>query len=124
MSDCEVCIRWDVDDSYDEFDSATKIAEVSLKCEECASITPAGASYHWARGSRENETYVHRVCLVCYEIMEAFCCDDIMYGGMFWEQMTDYAFDELTTSCFDKLRTPEAKAELRRRWMEWKGLST
>jgi hypothetical protein len=39
-----------------------------------------------------------------------------------WPDMEE-VFGKLTTSCFDKLQTPEAKAELRRRWMEWKGLS-
>jgi len=32
------------------------------------------------------------------------------------------AYPKLTTSCFDKLQTSEAKAELQRRWLAWKGL--
>ena len=60
--------------------------------------------------------------MVCAEIGAAFCCDGRLYGKL-WD-----GFDEsdiwryLNTSCFDKLQSVEAKTELRRRWMEWKGL--
>jgi hypothetical protein len=34
--------------------------------------------------------------------------------------MRDYVFPEMTTTCYDRLKTPEAKVELQRRWAEWK----
>jgi len=39
-----------------------------------------------------------------------------------WDYMQEDAFEHLTAACFNKLKTPQDKAELRRRWMEWKGL--
>jgi hypothetical protein len=37
--------------------------------------------------------------------------------------MQDYVFPEFSLACLEKLKTPEAKAELQRRWMQWKGLA-
>jgi hypothetical protein len=75
------------------------------------------ASWFFADGHGNAKT-----CLVCAEIADAFQCGGRFHGECFWEDM-EQAYPQLTTACFDRLRTVEAKAELRRRWMEWKGLT-
>jgi hypothetical protein len=86
-----------------------------------------GQKYRRTAGKFDGEFFMEINCGICVEIREAFTCweDGSAYClGELWSDMASVVFPALTTACFDKLTTPEAKAELRRRWMEWKGLAS
>lgn len=140
MSDCGVCISSDYSGCEGMIDDvAVVIAEQDQKCSECRKVVPSGNKMERADWyddgwnydeDRETDERDRKApiwtCLVCAEIATAFYCggDGRIYGGEFWEVMADSdAFANLNSSCFDRLTTPEAKAELQRRWMEWKGLT-
>lgn len=125
MSDCGVCVSsWDGEPG--EF-LETRIIRKSRKphiCSECGETIPTGSSYHVASGLSEGDFWSFKTCLVCNEIREAFSCDGVTYGGVFWEYFDEGdCWQALNISCFNRLTTPAAKAELQRRWMEWKGLT-
>ena len=142
MSDCGVCLSSDYSACYEMIESVEIVAlESDKQCCECCRVIKAGTPLEVAswyedydedddgdddgEELREAEESIY-TCVVCAEIANAFYCggDGRIYGGDFWEAMSEAdVWPNLTTSCFDKLTTPEAKAELRRRWMEWKGLA-
>lgn len=125
MSDCGVCISgMDCDLDGDLAFSNVRLVKHARKrarCSECDGWIEIGASYQYVSG-RNEDFWTFKTCLICAEIRAAFSCDGEIYGGTFWESM-EYCFENLNVSCFDKLTTPEAKAELQRRWMKWKGLA-
>ena len=119
MSNCGVCIYSDAD-GYSEFaDVSMRKARKPHRCSECGKTISPGDRYEHYWGKYDGEVCAIDTCAVCAEIADAFYCDGRMYGGGLWESMW-YVFPDLKTSCFDKLYTPEAKEELRRRWIEWK----
>jgi predicted RNA-binding Zn-ribbon protein involved in translation (DUF1610 family) len=122
MSDCGVCIYADADGYSELCDVTIRKARKPHRCSECGRQIKVGEKYEHYWGKWEGETAAIDTCIICSEIANAFYCDGRLYGGGLWDSMA-YVMGELTTSCFDKLETPEAKAELRRRWMAWKGLS-
>lgn len=121
MSDCGVCIGGVDFDGYPEFHDVTKPkARKQHRCEECGRTIAVGQVYERCSGKFDGDFYSTKTCLPCAEIAEAFYCEGRITGNL-WDDMED-VMDQLTTSCFDKLTTPEAKAYLRERWMQWKGL--
>jgi hypothetical protein len=131
MGDCGVCLYLS-DSCAGQIDDVTIVhLEKEQRCCECRRIVPAGTKIEEASwyeecdededGNREQKEPIY-TCLVCAEIADAFYCDGRMYNADLWEAMAE-VMGELNTSCFDRLKTPEAKAELQRRWMEWKGLT-
>lgn len=123
MTDCGVCI----DTSYDEgdgfeFDCGPATSTEEVVCVECQKTVPIGVQHERATwidadaGPCSAET-----CAVCAEIAWAFSCQARIYFNL-WEDITEYVFPEFSLACLEKLATPEAKAELQRRWIEWKGL--
>lgn len=132
MSDCGFCLYNDMDDWDFQIDDVSNVTlDRCEKCCECKRAILAGnlieeASCYDNEDDDENGDPIppHEpvyTCLVCAEISIAFYCDGRVWGGL-WEAMSE-VFDGLNSSCFDRLTTPEAKAELRRRWMKWKGLA-
>jgi hypothetical protein len=125
MSDCGVCIdAMDCDFDGDLEFSSIRIVKSSRKrtqCSECSGWIEVGESYQSVTG-KNDDFWTFKTCLVCAEIRVAFSCNGEVYGGVFWDSM-EYCFEALTTGCFDRLETPQAKAELQRRWMQWKGLA-
>lgn len=120
MSECGVCLTAD-DSCYTEFlKTRIRTARKIHECCECNGSIPVGQKYEYAWGKTEGELWDCKTCLVCAEIANAFYCDGRMYGGELWEQMNDYAFEQMNTGCLTKLQTAAAKAELVRRWKEWK----
>ena len=119
MADCGVCLYSDDCGESDLFSQRIRTSRKDRKCSECGMPIVRGQRYQWAQGRTEGEFWGYATCLICDEIAEAFFCNGRTYGGMLWEFMGE-VWSELTTSCFDRLKTPEAKAELRRRWMKWK----
>jgi|GEM_PF-2498332 len=125
MSDCGVCVS-----DYGDDGECTMYRCVIVKksgkewhCSECGVKIPKGTSYELASWLNDGSFGNAKTCLLCAEIADAFQCNGRYHGGCFWDDMRD-AYANLTTACFDRLSTPEAKAELRRRWMEWRGLET
>ena len=123
MSDCGVCVGA-FDGEPSEFVDQRIVAKARKphRCSECNGVIEVGKSYHVASGKGDGEFWSFKTCMICREIRAAFSCEGETFGGIFWEEM-EYCFEALNTSCFDKLTTPEAKAELQRRWMKWKGLA-
>lgn len=122
MSDCGVCVYSGGDAECVGYRCVIVRAGRDWTCSECGKLIKKGERYElssWfypGAGSGNCKT-----CLVCAEIATAFQCGGRWHGMCFWRDM-ERAFPKLTSACFDRLKTPEAKAELRRRWMEWKGL--
>lgn len=125
MSDCGVCLYSDCDgymSAYDFCEVRTPKARKEHRCCECGKTIRIGERYERYAGKYDGDFCSIVTCLICAEIADAFYCDSRLYGGGLWEGMHEI-MGELKSSCFDKLQTPEAKAELQRRWMEWKGLT-
>jgi len=121
MSDCGVCLSgWD-GDSYNEFcDQKIRKARKPHTCSECKKPISPGERYEHAVGKSDGDMWAFDTCLACAEIAEAFYCDGRLFGGMLWEEMRETVFPHMTTGCLDRLFTAAAKAELLRRWNEWK----
>jgi hypothetical protein len=122
MSDCNVCLIGP-EEFCEFFDESIRIARKPHRCSECGAAISVGAKYHSASGKSDGEFWRINTCLLCSEIRKAFSCDGEVLGGMLWEDMQENIFPRMSATCFDRLRTPEAKAELQSRWMEWKGLA-
>lgn len=121
MGDCGVCLTgFDVDCGETEF-MRTEIrkARKPHTCSECGKIIAPGEKYEHATGKTDGDLWAYDTCLICAEIAEAFYCHGRWFGGMLWEGMHE-VFGEMTTGCLDRLTTANAKAELMRRWREWK----
>lgn len=126
MSDCGVCIYSDCNSYCDPSgfqDVRIHKARKEHRCCECGEVIRIGQRYERYAGKHEGEFCSIDTCLPCAEIADAFYCDGRLYGGGLWESMS-YVMSELTTSCFDKLTTPEAKEFLRQRWIKWKFTGT
>lgn len=120
MSDCNVCVFFDGDEA--EFFYAHNVqGRKDCRCSECDLLITSGTIHQRARMRNEGIWSTHRTCLVCAEIRRAFCCHIEMYGGVFWEHMTEL-FEEIEVSgdCLGKLKTPEAKRYFAQRYREWK----
>lgn len=123
MSDCGVSISadWDCDVDYVYFGARIVKTRKQRRCCECGKKIEPGERAVYHAGTNDGSFWTSWCCLICDEIADAFSCDGRMFGNL-WDGM-HYVWEALTTSCFDKLKTPEAKAELRRRWMTWRGLT-
>jgi len=122
MSDCGVCIGGgDYDGSYEFYEQEIRTARKTHRCIECRREIPVGEKYERVAGKFDGDFFSDCTCMPCAEIAEAFYCDGPRIAHCLWDDM-DAVMGDLTTSCFDKLKTPEAKAFLRWRWMKWKGL--
>jgi hypothetical protein len=108
------------DDIVTEFFTSKDVrARKPHKCYECDRTIEVGETYQRCSMKCDGELGSYCTCLTCAEIRHAFYCEYETIGD-FWSQMRDYVFPEMTTGCLDKLKTPEAKKELLRRWNEWK----
>jgi hypothetical protein len=125
MSDCGACIGGGDYDGTPEFWNVTnKKAHKAHRCGECQREIPSGSIYESVAGKYDGDFYTAKTCSVCAEIRDAFACDEgagPAYGQL-WYDMTQ-AFPAITTGCFERLTTPEAKAYLRERWLKWKGIA-
>ena len=119
MSDCGVCIGSEPDGYCEFIVQEDRKARKPHKCCECDKVIQIGEKYEHARGKFEGEMWTADTCLICREIAETFYCNGRMFGGELWEDM-EYCFDQMTTGCLARLTTVAAKAELQRRWQEWK----
>lgn len=124
MSDCGVCLYAGESDGNGEFFNRKDVkARKTHVCHECGLVIQVGQKYEYAAWKYDGEFGDAKTCLICAEIGDAFYCDGRPYGmGDLWNQMRE-VMGELNSSCFDRLTTPAAKAELQRRWTKWKGLS-
>ena len=127
MSDCGVCIGgYDCDGTAEFYETKHPKARKEHRCEDCREIIPVGAKYRRDAGKFDGDFFDIVTCLICDEIRSAFTCAEYdQVGpppGELWSDIAEMMFPNLTTACFDKLSSPEAKAFLQQRWMKWKGL--
>lgn len=121
MSDCGVCISgYDGDGDCIGYRCVIVHARKEWACSECGAVIPRKSLYEYASWFYEGGGHGNaKTCVVCAEIADAFMCSGRYHGSVLWELMDD-AYPSLTTACFERLNTPQAKAELKRRWQEWK----
>lgn len=120
MSDCGVCVGFNDGSDCTMYRCViVKRAGKNWQCSECGKDIPKGTSYEYASWLNDGSYGNAKTCLLCAEIADAFQCNGRYHAERFWEDMWD-AYDALTTACFNRLRTVEAKMELQRRWQEWK----
>ena len=128
MSDCGVCIGgYDTDGMSEFYNVKWPKARKEHHCEDCGKVIAVGETYKRESGKFDGELYDIITCAICSEIRSAFTCSEYDQTGPptgeLWNDIKEQMFPTLTTACFEKLETPAAKAELRRRWMQWKGLA-
>ena len=129
MSDCGFCIGGYDCDGYPEFsDLAWPKARKEHRCGECARTILKGEVYNRWSGKFDGELFRYKTCAQCYEIRLAFSCTESDQTGPpqgeLWSDIYEMMFPRLTTACFDKLQTPQAKAFLQKKWIEWKGITS
>lgn len=121
MSDCGVCLTRG-DERAEVWNKSLRKVRKDHKCCECRAVIARGMTCVYVSMLWDGDWYRYYTCSTCAEIREAFSCDGETCG-MLWEDFADGGlFAALTTTCFDRLKTPAAKAALQLRWMEWKGL--
>ena len=115
MSDCGVCLTYNGGGECTGYRRVVVHAGQDWDCDECGVKIPRKSQYELASGFNEGSHWQTKTCLTCSEIAEAFYCSGRWHGSL-WDAMED-VITSLNTSCFERLRTPAAKQELRRRWM-------
>lgn len=121
MSDCGVCIGGGDYDGCPEFYSMEyPRARKQHRCGECGKTIEIGERYQRFSGKFDGDMFWEKTCENCAEIRDGFTCYAPPPFGSLWSEMVEYVFPLMTTSCFDKLKTPEDKAFLQGKWIEWK----
>jgi hypothetical protein len=121
VSGCNVCIGgWD-GEAADFYVEQIVTARKPHKCYECSTVVVPGQKYERVTGKWDGELGRYTFCLFCSEVSKVFSCGDGRMFGVLWEDMTEYAFPNLTTAspCFLAL-SPESKAKLLDKWRKWK----
>jgi hypothetical protein len=116
MSDCGVCLTFSGGGECTGYRRVIVHAGEQWECDECGCIISKRSLYELASGFNDGDHWQTKTCLICAEIAEAFYCNGRWHGRL-WDSMED-VITKLNTACFSRLQTPEAKTELRRRWME------
>lgn len=121
MSDCNVCLMFD-GDCADVVNVSIVAGRKEYECSECERPIAKGEKHQFAKLLSDGSWDSYRTCLVCAEIRKAFSCEGELFGGMFWSEMADYGFPEVSKSgdCLERLTTPEAKRYFAQRFREWK----
>lgn len=122
MSDCGVCLGGDYGDGepYEWSECRYPRARKDHKCGECGRTIAKGEKYQRFSGKFDGELCDNVTCGQCAEIRDVFSCEAWPIWGELWCDVREVLFPQLTTACFAKLRTPEAREFLRAKWMEWK----
>lgn len=118
MSDCGFCIGSDEGEG-EYFGSKIVRSRTDRRCEECGKSIAKGTPSVYHRGKSDSGMWQAYVCPVCNEIAEAFTCNEGWIFGSFWDSFND-TIESVNQACFDRLSTAAAKAEIQRRWIEWK----
>ena len=125
MSGCAVVVGGGDYDCCVEFKWRTEpVARKNHTCCECRGEIVHGMKYERICRKLDGDIYVTKTCSVCAEIRDAFASDEGAYPapGELWMDLSR-CFRYITTGCFDRLATAEAKAKLREKWMKWKGIA-
>lgn len=121
MSECGVCIGNDDYDCELGFqDVIWPKARKEHKCCECRRIITKGEEYQRWAGKWDGSVESFKTCLLCVQIREGFSCGNSTVFGQLWVEMCDYVFPVMNTACFEKIESPEARAYLRSKWINWK----
>ena len=116
MSDCGVCLTNIGGGECSGYRRIIAHAGQQWKCDECGCVIPKRSLYELASGFNEGSHWQTKTCLICSEIAEAFYCGGRWRGNL-WDSMEE-VITTLTTACFYRLRTVEAKMKLQRRWID------
>lgn len=107
-------------DEYATFyDTDIRTARKEHKCFECGEAIPARAKYEHISMLFDGSWDSFKLCLSCMEIGDHFNCDGRTLGTL-WEDLADNFFPDMKAGgqCMDGL-SPEAKARLIDKRMEW-----
>lgn len=123
MGDCGVCIGDGNLDGYAEFqDVSYPKARKEHKCCECRRVINKGEVYHKWSGKWDGDLLCQKTCAQCEEIRSAFSCSGSYEFERLWDDMEEIVFPSITTGCYERLDTPEARSFLQKKWIDWKGL--
>lgn len=124
MGTCSVSFGMEADEMCAFWQARVKTARKVHICEECSKEIHPGDRYESLVYVCDHSFHHEKKCVVCAEVRDAFLESGSCYcPGEMWSEIRDYVFPEMTTTCFDRLKTPAAKTELQRRWLEWKGIA-
>jgi len=124
MSGCaDVCIDMGYDGENDFFSQSVVKARKSYHCEECGEQIGCGVLYERSTGGKfEGDIWTAHTCLLCKEIRDAFVCGSYIFGELFRE-IEEVMFpiwnEHGPIDCLAKLKTKEARDEVRHRYKEW-----
>jgi len=121
MSDC-ACLYDSADGDRPAFSTQEwRTARKAHKCIECQRQIQPREKYECYSGKWDTGMATYRTCAECQNIRATLYCNSGWTFGQLWEDVEEQLFREggLTVDCIDKLTTPEAKAFLQRKWMEF-----
>lgn len=123
MSDCSVCLDFDVQMDIEFFQDEIRRTRKPYQCCECGDPINLGENYEYARGKCDGVLWDSRTCLACADVRNSLACGgQRLYGGGLWEAIEDILPD-VTTACLGKLQTEAGRNKLRAAWRKWKGLT-
>ena len=120
MSDCGCIGGWDGPEAICYLERVV-VARKPHTCVECRRVIAPGHRYERITGLWDGKWDTFRMCLACSEISHLLSCGGRVFG-ILWDEVESAMFDDIGSACFDKLETAHAKAFLRAKWQEWKGL--
>jgi len=92
-------------------------------CGECRETIQKGQMYRHAAGKDEDTIWTFKSCEACWEILKEFSESSWCFGVV-WDTFTsEWANGASLQGCLNRLTSVEAKMLMRRKWMQWKGLS-
>jgi hypothetical protein len=128
MSCSEVCIDMGLDwcDRILLFCQVARIAKRRHLCCECKGAIEVETQYEYSSGKGEYCGFFSaKTCSTCAEIRKAMVCGDYYFGRL-WESITENVFPAWITTgpweCLAKIDSAEARAELQRRFAEWRAM--
>lgn len=88
-------------------------------CCECDDGIKKGDKYEYISGIWDGSPDAYKTCLSCAEIRDHFACDGFLFGHL-WSDLAENFFPDMKAGgpCMEGL-SPEAKARLFARRMEW-----
>lgn len=97
----------------------TRRAAKDHRCSECRETIARGKRYEYVTGCWDSSWSTYRTCLSCVEIRDHFQCEGWIYGQL-WPDLEENFFPDMKAGgpCMEGL-SPEAKARLFERRLQW-----
>jgi len=122
MSDCGVCIGYDLDDAGIAKFYRRKImrARKQHTCCECRGTIATGEQYEYVRARWCDGPASYKTCLPCASIRDGLDCGSgAVYHGQLWEEV-GYVLPDLKTACLKNITLPAGRQKLLDRRNEWR----